>query len=209
MSSPRGPRLTGVGSELQGWEFGGRAQDHCTWGPRWAGTGPEPGAAPLSGTCPSEPGGRPQGHPGQTTTPSRARRARRPDPHDPARVPRAAHPALAGQVQAAALGLDVEGGAHRGPAGADPPAPEPGPEAAQPPGAQHCAAAAAPRREGPRNRTPVPSPQLRRRARRVSTAAPASHVTPRFREGQEAAGPAHIGVPRARASPAAFPGRRV
>lgn len=59
MSSPRGPRLTGVGSELQGWEFGGRAQDHCTWGPRWAGAGPEPGAAPPPGTCPSERGGPP------------------------------------------------------------------------------------------------------------------------------------------------------
>ena len=44
---------------------------------------------------------------------------------------RAAHPALAEQVQTAALGLDIEGGAHRGPAGADLPGPDPGSEAAQ------------------------------------------------------------------------------
>ena len=42
---------------------------------------------------------------------------------------RAAHPALAEQVQAAALGLDIEGGAHREPAGADPSGADPGSEA--------------------------------------------------------------------------------
>lgn len=43
---------------------------------------------------------------------------------------RAAHPALAEQVQAAALRFHIESGAHRGPAGADPSGLNPGSEAA-------------------------------------------------------------------------------
>lgn len=73
-----------------------------------------------------------------------------PDPKDPFQIPaghsekgpayvggtkgapsRAAHPALAEQVQTATLGLDIEGGAHRGPAGADLSGPDPGSDAAQ------------------------------------------------------------------------------
>lgn len=99
----------------------------------WCFTLPAPWHQPLGGRTGKV-------TPGQTTPPSRARRACRPappNPDDPAGTLRATHLALAEQVQAAALGPDIKGGAHRGPAGADLPGPEPGPEAAQTSCAQH------------------------------------------------------------------------
>lgn len=94
------------------------------------------GAGVRAGRSRTRTRGRPRHQPLRAGTP---RSPRTGDPPPPA-PPDPAHPALAGPVQAAALGLHGEGGAHRGPAGADPPHAEPGPQAAQPPGAQHRAA---------------------------------------------------------------------
>lgn len=57
-------------------------------------------------------GQQPERQPG--TEPGKRRSPRCPDPLH-------AHPALSQQIPQATLGLDIEGGAHRGPAGADSP----------------------------------------------------------------------------------------
>lgn len=89
----------------------------------------------------------------------------------------AAHPALAEQVQTAALGLGIEGGAHRRPAGADPSGPEPGSEDAQArsPGPQNrCPGSQAAQLSSAQHRVPGAGAQsqlrdsCRKHARRVS-----------------------------------------
>lgn len=96
---------------------------------------------------------------------------------------RAAHPALAEEVQAAALGLDIEGGAHRRPAGADPSGPEPPCEAAQ---------------------ARSPGPQSRRRGAKAAQPSGAQHRVPRA-----ALSPvAWCGTPSAERTRAAFPRKR-
>lgn len=118
-----------------------------------------------------------------------------------------AHPALAEQVQEAALGPDIEGGAHRGPAGADPsgsdsspeatsarwPWPQSrnsGPEAAQPSGAQHGVPAAA--SANPEVGAPAPC---------VSTAAATPRHVPHALPGR---GREYVDVPEQERRPAAF-----
>uniref|UniRef100_H2NJE8 Uncharacterized protein n=1 Tax=Pongo abelii TaxID=9601 RepID=H2NJE8_PONAB len=131
----------------------------------------------------------------------------------------AAHPALAEQVQAAALGLDIEGGAHGRPAGADPSGPDPGFEdsPARPPGRQSCCSgsqAAQPSDAQHSITGAVPSSNADPRpgafARSAGSAFPRQqptppHVTAPLPGLGAASGRGHVVVQRARASlPLAF-----